>query len=136
MDIDDTLWYQMLGFYNNPFSIKPAAYHNEILGHNGSVDEVLDKIRAGSVLFLDGEYGNGKTTMLRKMINECGGKKKVVYYSCNRSEDGLDVGRLADGGRGALGRVCGSWSDNLQLTRSNSLIRSGRFLRITSQPSV
>lgn len=108
-------WYKQLGFYNNPFSIKPAAYHDEVLGTNGIVDQVLDKIRSGSVLFIDGEYGTGKTTILRKIINEFGGKKKIVYYSCNRSENGLDVQRLVKGGRGFFGKLFGSDPKNLIL---------------------
>jgi len=108
-------WYNQLGFYNNPFSIKPAAYHNEVLGTNGTVDEVLDKIRSGNILFIDGEYGTGKTTVLRKIINEFGGRKKIVYYSCNRSENGLDVDRLAKGSRGFFGKLLGSNPKNMIL---------------------
>jgi len=109
------IWYNQLGFYNNPFSIKPAAYHDEVLGCNGVVDEVLDKIRSGSVLFIDGEYGTGKTTILKKIISEFGGRKKIVYYSCNRSENGLDVERLVKGGRGFFGKILGNDPKNMIL---------------------
>lgn len=108
-------WYNQLGFYNNPFSIKPAAFHDEILGDNGVVDGVLDRIRSGSVLFVDGEYGAGKTTILKRIIHEFGGKRKVVYYSCNRSENGLDVERLANGGRSFFKKIFGSDSKNMIL---------------------
>lgn len=108
-------WYSQLGFYNNPFSIKPAAYHDEILGCNGVVDEVLDKIKSGSILFIDGDYGVGKTTLLRKIINEFGGKKRVVYYSCNRSENGLNVERLANGGKSFFDKVLGTKPRNMIL---------------------
>lgn len=108
-------WYNQLGFYNNPFSIKPAAFHDEILGDNGVVDEVLDRIRSGSVLFVDGEYGAGKTTILKRIIHEFGGKRKVVYYSCNRSENGLDVERLANGGRSFFEKIFSSDSKNMIL---------------------
>jgi len=108
-------WYNQLGFYNNPFSIKPAVYHNEILGHNGIVDEVLDKIRSGNVLFVEGEYGLGKTTILKRIVDEFGGKKKIVYYSCNRSEDGLDVERLIKGGRGFFGKLTNKIPKNMIL---------------------
>lgn len=108
-------WYNQLGFYNNPFSIKPAAYHDEILGSNGVVDEILDKIRSSNVLFIDGDYGTGKTTILKRIITEFGGKKKVVYYSCNRSENGLDVERLVNGGKGFFGKLFGTEPKNLIL---------------------
>jgi len=108
-------WYNQLGFYNNPFSIKPAVFHDEILGDNGVVDEVLDRIRSGSVLFIDGEYGAGKTTILKRIIHEFGGKRKVVYYSCNRSENGLDVERLSKGGRNFFEKMFGSDCKNMIL---------------------
>ncbi len=108
-------WYHQLGFFNNPFSIKPAAFHNEILGHNGLVDEVLDKVRSGNILFIDGEYGTGKTTILKKIINEFGGRRKVVYYSCNRSENGLEVEKLSKGARGFFGKLLGSQPKDLIL---------------------
>jgi len=108
-------WYNQLGFFNNPFSIKPAAYHTEVLGANGVVDEVLDKIRSGNVLFIDGDYGTGKTTILSKIINEFGGKKKIVYYSCNRSENGLDVERLIKGGRNLWDKFIGINPKNMIL---------------------
>ncbi|MBU4501500.1 MAG: ATP-binding protein [Nanoarchaeota archaeon] len=108
-------WYNQLGFYNNPFSIKPAAYHDEIMGHAGIIDEVLDKVRSGNILFIEGEYGIGKTTILKRIINEFGGKGKVVYYSCNRSENGLKVDRLAKGSRGFFGKVFNTEPKNLIL---------------------
>jgi len=108
-------WYNQLGFYNNPFMIKPAAYHDRILGSNGLVDEVIDKIRSGNVLFIDGDYGSGKTTILKRVIHEFGGKKRVVYYSCNRSENGLDVQRLAKGGRSFLQKIFGVQPNNMIL---------------------
>lgn len=108
-------WYNQLGFYNNPFSVKPAVFHDEILGSNGVVDEVLDRIRSGSILFVDGDYGAGKTTVLKRIIREFGGKKKIVYYSCNRSENGLDVRRLANGGRSFFEKISGKEPRNMIL---------------------
>lgn len=108
-------WYNQLGFYNNPFCIKPAVFHDEVYGSNGLVDEIFDKIRAGSVLFISGDYGQGKTTVLKKIISEFGGKKKVVYYSCNRSENGLDVGKLLKGGRGFFQKLVGKNPKNMVL---------------------
>lgn len=108
-------WYNQLGFYNNPFSIKPAAFHDEVYGSNGLVDEILDKIRAGSVMFISGDYGHGKTTVLKRIISEFGGKRKVVYYSCNRSENGLDVEKLLKGGRNFFQKVLGTNPKNMIL---------------------
>ena len=57
------IWYKELGFYNNPFSIKPMAFHDEIIGYD--VDLVLGKIGNGEVMLIEGNYGKGKTTILK-----------------------------------------------------------------------
>ncbi len=100
------VWYNQLGFYNNPFSIKPAPYHSEMFG-NTQLDITLDKVRSGSVVFVDGDYGTGKTTLLKRLIMEFGGKKRLVYYSCNRKNDALNIDRLLNGGRGFFARLFG-----------------------------
>ncbi len=97
------LWYKELGFYNNPFSIKPLAFHDEIIGNN--VREMISKIEKGNVLFIEGEYGNGKTSVLKKIIREFGGSRRLIYYSCNRAEKGIDFDNLLIGRYGIIGRI-------------------------------
>src|SRR3989344_1807664 len=86
------IWYKELGFYNNPFSIKPMAFHDEIIGYD--VDLVLGKIGNGEVMLIEGNYGKGKTTILKKIIRKFGGQKKIIYYSCNRTESNIDFDSL------------------------------------------
>jgi chromosomal replication initiation ATPase DnaA len=74
----------MLGFSSNPFSVKPAAFHNELVGY--SLEEVFNRIETGDVLFIQGNYGSGKTTLLKHIIRRFGGKKRVIYYNCSASE--------------------------------------------------
>ena len=90
-------WYQSLGFYSNPFSIKPAAFHDELFGYEGAVEEISKKIAQGSVLLLTGEYGSGKTTVLKRIINSFRGQKDVIYYSCNEREKSIDFDALLSG---------------------------------------
>ena len=33
------IWYRQLGFHNNPLSIKPAAYTDNITGYKEQIDE-------------------------------------------------------------------------------------------------
>lgn len=96
------IWFKKLGFYNNPFSIKPAAFSDEIYGHNAQ--DIINRIDNGGILFIEGAYGKGKTTILKRVIRELGGKKKVVYYSCNRKEDNINFDELLTGGS-FLGRL-------------------------------
>ncbi len=86
------LWYRKIGFYNNPFSIKPAAFHDEVIGHD--LKQVLDNIENGNMLYVKADYGNGKTTMLKHIIRKFGGKKMVAYCSCSIAENKLGIEKL------------------------------------------
>ncbi len=99
------IWYKELGFYNNPFSIKPAAYHNELYGYN--IDDIINKVRQGKIFFIEGDYGRGKTTILKRLIREFGGQKKLIYYSCNRIEDNLDIQKLVNERPGFFSKLFG-----------------------------
>lgn len=101
------VWYNQIGFYNNPFSIKPASFHNEILGNDDCIGAIIDKIKSGSVVFIEGDYGMGKTTMLRKIIKEFGGKKRLIYYSCNRKEGDLNTDDLLKDSVGFFAKLFG-----------------------------
>ncbi|MBC8501056.1 MAG: AAA family ATPase [Nanoarchaeota archaeon] len=97
MELDETLWYQTLGFFNNPFSIKPAAFHEELVGPQKIIKNISNKIASGNVCFVLGAYGAGKTTMMKKIINRFRGEKKVIYYSCNRREGSINFDELLYG---------------------------------------
>jgi len=101
------IWFKKLGFFNNPLSIKPAAFHNELFGYDGAMNDLFEKVRAGNVMLIEGDLGAGKTTILKKIINEFSGQKKLVYYSCNRKEYDLEVDELLKGVYGFWGRLFG-----------------------------
>ncbi|MDD5253915.1 MAG: hypothetical protein PHG05_02310 [Candidatus Nanoarchaeia archaeon] len=89
------IWFRELGFWSNPFSIKPSAFDDEIYGYD--VDLILTKIENGSALFIEGDYGKGKTSILKKIIQRFGGENKLIYYSCNRTESAIDLDKLIKG---------------------------------------
>ena len=103
----DSIWYRRVGFYNNPFSIKPAAYRGGVTGLGTAVDDISYAILTKKLVFVEGEYGQGKTTILKKLINDFGGNKQVVYFSCNRLDGRLDIERLLKKRYGFLGRLFG-----------------------------
>ncbi|MEK6968390.1 MAG: ATP-binding protein [Nanoarchaeota archaeon] len=98
------LWYRELGFYNNPFSIKPAAYTNDVIGHN--LKSMFKSIDSGQLIFIAGPFGTGKTTMLKHIIGKFGGERKVVYFSCGL-ERSMDVSDLIHGAGSFLNKVAG-----------------------------
>tara|TARA_Y100000310_G_C20645424_1_gene796291 strand:- start:10 stop:1035 length:1026 start_codon:yes stop_codon:yes gene_type:complete len=100
-----SVWFRDLGFYSNPFSIKPAAFHDQVIGYDKVIDEVSYGILNNKVIVLDGDYGNGKSSILRRLLNDFGGKKQVIYYSCNRMEARLNMKSLLNGRYGFFGKM-------------------------------
>ncbi len=94
------IWYRQVGFYNNPFSIKPAAFHDNLFGYDTAINEVVKRIKDGGVIYVEGEYGAGKSTLLKKIVHAYGGKKQVIYYSFNVAEDKINIPTLIEGRKG------------------------------------
>lgn len=101
----NTVWFRELGFHNNPFSIKPAAFHDQVIGFDKIVDEISYDILNRKLVLVEGDYGNGKSSILKRLLNDFGGKKQVVYYSCNRMDAHLNVKMLLNGRYGFLGEL-------------------------------
>ncbi|MCM2325386.1 MAG: AAA family ATPase [Candidatus Woesearchaeota archaeon] len=104
-------WYNKLGFHSNPFSIKPAAYSSMVAY---DVDYLIKKIKDSEMIFIEGEYGTGKTTILKTIINNFRGKNKIIYYSFN-SESKFDIEKLVDGANSVIRKVTGLKHRNMIL---------------------
>jgi KaiC/GvpD/RAD55 family RecA-like ATPase len=89
-------WYNRIGFYNNPFSIKPAAFSDELFGFKDKVTKLIKDIEEGDFYLITGAYGNGKTTMLKRVVNNFRGKK-VIYYNYVKNKKEIDFDRLLTG---------------------------------------
>lgn len=88
-------WYEELGFEENPFNMKPRA--TDMIGQEKMNQEILDKISSGQVILLKGDYGSGKTTTLKTVINDYLGEGKIIYYSCNTTEQTIPFNKLLVG---------------------------------------
>ena len=87
------VWYEELGYKKNPLSIKPSLGPN-LLGMSVVMEQVVEEMNHGKCVFLQGEYGAGKTSFLQYLIQKFGGRKRVIYFSANRLRGPLDVERL------------------------------------------
>ncbi|MFH1182175.1 MAG: hypothetical protein V1702_04410 [Candidatus Woesearchaeota archaeon] len=87
-------WFRKEGFYSNPFSIKPAAFHDEIIGYK--LEPVMQRIDDGAVLFVEAPLGSGKTTLTKRIIRNLKGKSRIIYHSHMHSER-INVGKLLKG---------------------------------------
>jgi len=90
----DEPWFRQQGFHSNPFSIKPAAFHDELIGYK--LEPIQEKVEQGSVVFVEAPLGTGKTTILKRLFRTFGGKRKLIYYSHTPSEQ-IQVERLLKG---------------------------------------
>ncbi|MFH1642528.1 MAG: hypothetical protein ABIC04_06555 [Nanoarchaeota archaeon] len=100
-------WYRKIGYFNNPFSIKPASFHDSLFGVDDKVDEIIKSIKAGQCCFIAGEYGSGKTSALKRIIHQFKNKGKVIYYSFSLSSKSLDINKLLVGRSGFFRRLFG-----------------------------
>lgn len=107
MNEEENLWFKKYGFFSNPFSIKPAPFDFKVVGQDKILDELYYNIPNGSMSFIEGKFGNGKTTMLKHLINKFRGEKKVVYFACNRIDKDLNIETLLKGKYGFWGRLFG-----------------------------
>jgi Cdc6-like AAA superfamily ATPase len=86
-------WYEELGYSQNPFSIKPI-HCVEMRGRDEVTVQIKQLMKQKSMIVVNGTFGSGKTSFLKNLIEDFKGKKKVVYFSCNRIVDSLDVHKL------------------------------------------
>ena len=83
----EKVWYEKLGYKYNPFTIKPGFFDDEVVGYDKEVEKLIKQLNTHTMVFLEGEYGQGKTTILKYLINEFSGKKKVIYINIDFFEE-------------------------------------------------
>jgi len=102
---EESDWYKKLGFFENPFNIKPAFFSYDIMGYDKLLEEMFYRIRSSTMSFVEGPLGFGKTSIMLHIINRFKGRKKVAYFACNRIEKDLDIEKLLVGRYGFWGRL-------------------------------
>lgn len=107
MENEQGMWWRKLGFYNNPFTIRPAPFDHKIFGQDQVLEDLYYKIPAGTMSFIEGKLGTGKTTIMKNLIAKFRGRGKVIYFSCNRIDTELNIEELLRGRYGFWGRMFG-----------------------------
>lgn len=105
--MEEKTWFEKLGYEQNPFMIKPYAFEDNLQGYKSYIKKVNAVLKKGKVVFIEGDYGVGKTAVLKQIINEFKGKRKLIYYSANRGDGGVDFDALIKGRAGPIGRFFG-----------------------------
>jgi energy-coupling factor transporter ATP-binding protein EcfA2 len=86
-------WYNQLGFRQNPFTIKPSS-ERKIIGNEESIKEILLGVEQGKVLLIEGEYGFGKTTLLKRIVEQFKDDFRIIYFSRNKKESSIDFDEM------------------------------------------
>lgn len=87
-------WYKHLGFDENPLTIKPVYKIERFENYKEIIKKLISSISQGKIIYIEGDYGTGKTTLINKIIQIFGGDKRIIYYNAARSENQLDLNFL------------------------------------------
>jgi len=98
------MWYEKFGLNENPFTIKPSG---EMRGHDDKFTTISAKVSVGEVVFITGKYGSGKSTLLKNIISRFKGERRVIYYSCNTSDETIEFDSLLVNANNFLGKLMG-----------------------------
>ncbi|MFW6230446.1 MAG: AAA family ATPase [Nanoarchaeota archaeon] len=84
-------WYEELDFEENPFSTNPSDFVKNLVARDDVIDELSYRVRSGSLVFIEGPEGSGKSSLLRALIREFRGRGKVIYVNSEKFEKKLNV---------------------------------------------
>src|SRR3989338_9994504 len=110
-------WYEELGFLENPFD---ANRFFEIVGHYELKKELAYFIQSGSLAFVNGGSGEGKTSILKYLTDVWDGNGKVVYVNCKNGKKFLNINDIIMNGVGILGRIFNKKPKNMVLLLDNA----------------
>ncbi len=98
-------WYEELDFDENPFDTNPIKFSNKLVGMDEIFDELVYRINAGSMVFLQGKKGTGKTALLWRVIKKYRGRGKVIYVDCGALDTELNIEELLVRKYGIMGSL-------------------------------
>jgi len=58
------------------------------------LEDVFYRVAAGSMVFVEGKKGSGKSSILWNLIKKYRGKGKVIYFDCAQIEKELNIEKL------------------------------------------
>ena len=91
----DEKWFESLGYSYNPFILNPLDFEDELLiGMEEEAKELLYRVKAGSMVFIEGKEGSGKTVLLKHVIDNFKGEGKVVYLDANKVNKTEDIEKI------------------------------------------
>jgi len=77
-------WYHELGYGKNPLTIRPTET-NDLMGHEKIIQRIIYQLKIGNVIFLEGSYGTGKSSILKYIRTAF--KSNILYFNCAQQKD-------------------------------------------------
>ncbi|MEM3374432.1 MAG: AAA family ATPase [Candidatus Woesearchaeota archaeon] len=99
------MWYEKLGFRENPFTTNPKKNHDKLVRMDEIIDEMFYRIESGSMLVIEGPQGSCKTTLMMIAAKKFGGNKNVAYVDCKILDKNLNITHVLQDKYGFLGRI-------------------------------
>ena len=82
-------WYKKIGLNNNPFILEPLK--QDIILNGTTKKEILYRIDSGSISFIEGEEGSGKTSYLKSIIDTYKGKREIIFLDCKNLDQDINI---------------------------------------------
>ena len=109
-------WFEELGFADNPFDTDPAASVRSAVSLDKPLDELEYHVRSGSIIFVEGPSGSGKSVLLKALAGKFGGRAVFV----DGDSDSVDIRSVIRKKTSLLDRLFGNSPKNLVLLADNA----------------
>ena len=109
-------WYDELGFDENPFGIDPDFSARSSVGLEKQLGEIEYYISSGSMVFVEGPPGSGKSVLLRKLADKLG--SKAVWTDA--SQGVIDLRSVVRSKTSFFDRILGRQPKNIVLMIDNA----------------
>lgn len=110
-------WYKHLGYLENPFVLNPFKERSSLIGQEEILNDSLYFIESGSIVFIEGKSGSGKTKFLRELMKSFQGR--VIYVNAAKLTKTLNIEDLLRGKNGLAGKLFGSKPKDMILFLDN-----------------
>ncbi|MBI2143387.1 ATP-binding protein [Candidatus Woesearchaeota archaeon] len=109
-------WFEEFGFDENPFSTDPAFSARSSVGLEKPQSELEYYASSGSIVFVEGASGSGKSVLLQKLAEKLGGRAVFI----DAAAANVDIRAIVNKKTSLLGRLLGRTPSNLVLLADNA----------------
>lgn len=106
------MWYEALNLKSNPFD--DIGWEAELIGYDDIIEEIFYRIASGSIVYIEGRDGLGKSALLKRAISQFKGMGKIVYLNGNIVKD-INIEEVLVNSNGFFGKLLKRMPDGIIL---------------------